>query len=60
MSYHLRQYPMQSGLTTEVWKIDSDMTNQILDATRTQNLDDILTYANRFHHDTNRALKSRS
>jgi wobble nucleotide-excising tRNase len=32
--------------------------NQILDATRTQELDDILSYANRFHHDTNRAYQT--
>jgi wobble nucleotide-excising tRNase len=32
--------------------------NQILDAVRTQELDDILGYANRFHHDTNRAYQT--
>ena len=30
-------------------------SDQILDAVRTQDLDDILAYANRFHHDTNLA-----
>lgn len=33
-------------------------SNQILDAARTQELDDILAYANRFHHDTNRAYET--
>jgi wobble nucleotide-excising tRNase len=33
-------------------------TNQILDAFRTQELDDILSYANRFHHDTNPAYQT--
>lgn len=32
--------------------------NQILDAVRTQELDDILSYANRFHHDTNQAYET--
>jgi wobble nucleotide-excising tRNase len=32
--------------------------NQFLDAARTQELDDILSYANRFHHDTNRAYET--
>lgn len=31
---------------------------QILDAVRTQEIDDILTYANRFHHDTNHAYQT--
>ena len=33
-------------------------SDQILDATRTQELGDILAYANRFHHDTNRAYET--
>ena len=32
--------------------------DEILDAGRTQELDDILAYANRFHHDTNRAYET--
>jgi wobble nucleotide-excising tRNase len=32
--------------------------DQVLDAGRTQELDDILAYANRFHHDTNRAYET--
>ena len=32
--------------------------DQILDAVRTQELDDVLAYANRFHHDTNRAYET--
>ena len=32
--------------------------NQILDAARTQELNDVLTYANRFHHDTNRTYET--
>lgn len=31
---------------------------QILDAVRTQELDDILSYANKFHHETNRAYET--
>lgn len=33
-------------------------TDQILDAARTQELADILAYANRFHHDTNKAYET--
>jgi wobble nucleotide-excising tRNase len=32
--------------------------DQILDAARTQELDDVLAYANRFHHDTNPAYET--
>jgi len=32
--------------------------DQILDAQRTQELDDILSYANKFHHETNRAYET--
>ncbi|MGH7075583.1 MAG: AAA family ATPase [Stellaceae bacterium] len=32
--------------------------DQILDALRTQDLEDILIYANKFHHDTNRAYET--
>jgi wobble nucleotide-excising tRNase len=32
--------------------------DQILDATRTQDLEDVLVYANRFHHDTNKAYET--
>ncbi len=31
---------------------------QILDAQRTQELDDVLSYANKFHHETNRAYET--
>jgi wobble nucleotide-excising tRNase len=33
-------------------------SDEILDAARTQELNDILAYANRFHHDTNRAYET--
>ena len=33
-------------------------SDQILEAARTQELDDILAYANRFHHDTNKAYET--
>ena len=32
--------------------------DEILDAARTQELDDVLAYANKFHHDTNRAYET--
>ncbi len=32
--------------------------DEILDATRTQELGDVLAYANKFHHDTNRAYET--
>lgn len=35
-----------------------DKSDQIMDAARTQELDDILAYANHFHHDTNRAYET--
>jgi wobble nucleotide-excising tRNase len=36
----------------------AEAANPILDAARTQELHDILGYANRFHHDTNRAYET--